>query len=344
MAGPGGVHAVEAFKDAFLVLGAESLALVRHGHGYQAVLGPHADAHPGVLRGVADGVVDQVAQRGHQQVLVAVDHRVRMAADHELDVLAFGRQLGPVHGLGDHGVDVHRPAPAGRRWRPAAGKFDDVLHQGGQPGGFLVHALGEPADGLRVIRGGLQRFGQQRDGPDRRLQFVGDVGDEVVADLLGAGDLGAVVGQQQDIFLRDHGRPDLDHDGSLAQRAARELQTVSEDDAVAPDLGRHFQQLLVHHGMAAHQAVGVGGRAGTDNAVDRVHHHEGPSDGGQHLGGALGKRGIVELDVHEFALLLADPEREHAEDAKRQADQAGDHADKHWIHGSSLCSAPRRKL
>ena len=117
-----------------------------------------------------------------------------------------------------------------------------------------------------------------------------------------------------------------------------------EDDAVAPHLGRHFQQLLVDQGVPADQAVGVGGGAGADDAVDRVHHHEGAAEDGEHLGGALGKRGILELDVDELALLLADPEREHAEDAKRQADQAGDHADKHWIHGSSLCSAPRRKL
>ncbi len=173
---------------------------------------------------------------------------------------------------------------------------------------------------------------------------MGDVGDEVVADFLGAGDLGPVVGQQEDVFLRDHGRPHLDHDGSLAQRAPRQFEEPFEDDAVAPHLRGHLQQLLVDQGVAADQAVGVRGGAGPDDAVDRVHHHEGPADGGQHLGGALGKGGILELDVHELALLLADPEGEHAEDAKRQADQAGDHADKHWIHGSSLCSAPRRKL
>jgi hypothetical protein len=42
-------------------------------------------------------------------------------------------------------------------------------------------------------------------------------------------------------------------------------------------------------------------------------------------------------------LLLTDPECEYAEHAKREADQAGDHADEHWIHGSSLCSAKRTK-
>ena len=82
------------------------------------------------------------------------------------------------------------------------------------------------------------------------------------------------------------------------ERAARQLELLFEDDAVPPHLGGHFQQLLVHHGVPAHQAVGVGRRAGPDHAVDRVHHHEGPADDGEHLGGALGKRGIVGLDVH----------------------------------------------
>ena len=63
--------------------------------------------------------------------------------------------------------------------------------------------------------------------PDRGLQLVRDVGDEVVADLLGAGDFGAVIGQQEDVFLAQQGRPDLDDDGPLAQRAARQLELRS---------------------------------------------------------------------------------------------------------------------
>ena len=64
-------------------------------------------------------------------------------------------------------------------------------------------------------------------------------------------------------------------------------------------LGGHLQQLLVDQGVAAHQAVGVRGGAGADDAVDRVHHHEGAADDGEHLGGAVGKRGILDVDVHD---------------------------------------------
>ena len=156
--------------------------------------------------------------------------------------------------------------------------------------------------------------------------------------------LGAVVGQQEDIFL-------------ARCTAARTWTTMvpwpsgprgssSCFSRMTPSrrtLAVMFQQLLVHHGVAAHQAVGVGGGAGPDHAVDRVHHHEGPADDGEHLRGALRQRGVVDVDVDELPLLLTDPEREHAKDAKRQADQAGDHADEHWIHGSSLCSATRPK-
>ena len=67
--------------------------------------------------------------------------------------------------------------------------------------------------------------------------------------------------------------------------------------------------------MAAHQAIGVRGGAGADDAVDHVHHHEGPADGGQHLGGSFGERGSSNSTSTSLPLLLADPERQHAEDA-----------------------------
>ena len=88
----------------------------------------------------------------------------------------------------------------------------------------------------------------------------------------------------------------------------RQFQLLFEDDAVPPHLGGHFQQLLVHHGVPADQAVGVGGRAGADHAVDRVDHHERAAEDGEHLRGAVGQRGVVDVDVDELALLLADPE------------------------------------
>ena len=87
----------------------------------------------------------------------------------------------------------------------------------------------------------------------------------------------------------------------------------------------------------ADQAEGVGRRAGPDHAVDRVHHHEGAADDGQHLRGALRQRRLGHVDVSTLPLPFADPEGEHAEDAQRQADQAGDHTDEQRIHGSSLC-------
>ena len=246
---------------------------------------------------------------------------------------------GAVHGLADHSVDVHRAALLRDVGALEPGEFDDVLDKRRKPCRFLVHALGEPLHRLGVVSGRLECLGQEGDRPDRCLQFVGDVRDEVVADFLGAGEFSPVIGQQEDIFLRDDGGPDLDNDRSLAERAARQLQLLFEDDAVPPHLGRQFQQLLVHHRVPADQAVGVGGGAGADHAVDRIHHHERAAEDGEHLRGALGQRGVIDVDVDNMPLLLTDPEREYAEHAKREADQAGDHADEHWIHGSSLCSA-----
>ena len=85
-----------------------------------------------------------------------------------------------------------------------------------------MHAFGEPADGLFVVRRGLKRLGEEGDGPHRGLQFMGHVGHEVVADLFGPGDFGPVVGQQEDVFLTEHGRTNLHDDGPLAKRMHKE--------------------------------------------------------------------------------------------------------------------------
>jgi hypothetical protein len=172
---------------------------------------------------------------------------------------------------------------------------------------------------------------------------MGHVGHKVVADLLSACDFGAVIGQQENVFLSEHRCPDLHDDGALPERAPRQLELLFQDHAVPADISRHVQQLPVHHGVAPHQAVRIGGRTCADHAVDGVHHHKSLADDGEHFSGARGQRRLVEFDVDNLPLLLADPEGEHTEDAERQAEQAGDNTDEHWIHGSSLCFRNARK-
>ena len=117
----------------------------------------------------------------------------------------------------------------------------------------------------------------------------------------------------------------------LAARSESALENV------AADIRRRVQQLPVHHGVAADEAIGVSGWTCADNAVDGVHDNKRLADDGKDLGGSRRQGRLVVFNVHQFALLLADPEREHAKDAERQAEQAGDDTDEHRIHGSSLC-------
>ena len=65
------VDAVEALEDPGLLVRGDALALVGDGDLDHAVDGTTADGDPGAGVGVGDGVADEVADRGHQQVLVA---------------------------------------------------------------------------------------------------------------------------------------------------------------------------------------------------------------------------------------------------------------------------------
>ncbi|BCW57534.1 hypothetical protein StoSoilB20_08810 [Arthrobacter sp. StoSoilB20] len=93
----------------------------------------------------------------------------------------------------------------------------------------------------------------------------------------------------------------------------------------------------MHHGVPADQSVGVRGGTGTDDAVDHVHYDKRTPDDGKHLGGTFRQAGLGNVQVHDAPLTFADPEREHAKDAQRQANEAGDDTYEQWIHGSSLC-------
>ena len=77
-----------------------------------------------------------------------------------------------------------------------AGQLHQLADQLGQPRALVLHAVGEPGDGGRVVGGVLHRLGQQGQRADRRLELVRDVGDEVAAHRLEAALL-ADVGQQQ---------------------------------------------------------------------------------------------------------------------------------------------------
>ena len=157
------------------------------------------DDDSGVLGAVGDRVVDEVAHRGDEQLLVAVDLQALTAADGERDVLGLGLEPAPVDGV------VRRRRRASTTLGSATGSppcsrdsVDQVLDDVGQADGLVLHAPGEPAYGLGVVGGVLDRLGQQRQRADRGLELVADVGHEVAADRVDAAQLGEVLGEDQD--------------------------------------------------------------------------------------------------------------------------------------------------
>src|SRR5690606_3876173 len=112
--------------------------------------GAGADHHAGVLRAVDDRVVDEVAQRGHQQLLVTPDAQPLRAPGDERDVLGVGAGVAVVDGDADGLVDGDLLG-GGNRLRPLyTAQRDDVLDQVVEPGRLVLHAGREPGDGLRV--------------------------------------------------------------------------------------------------------------------------------------------------------------------------------------------------
>ena len=113
-----------------------------------------------------------------------------------------------LRGLEAAGLDgrlQHRADRAGRNGdlRPLgllldAGKRQQVLEQGVEPVGLLVHDLQEPLQLGRVVHGAVeQRLDEALDRRDGRAQFVRGVGDEIAADLFQFLQLGHVVQHQQ---------------------------------------------------------------------------------------------------------------------------------------------------
>src|SRR5579864_4553508 len=105
----GRVDAVEAFEDPLQVTFGYADALVRYADLDAAVtrlLYAHHD--PCAFRAVHDGVLEQVPDRGHQQVFLAEDGQPADADRGEGDAAGVRLHPAPVKCLGDHRVDGNR--------------------------------------------------------------------------------------------------------------------------------------------------------------------------------------------------------------------------------------------
>ena len=129
------VHAEEALEDPFLVLLGDADALVDDGDAYQVRvrgIDAHAHTHSGARIGVADGVVQEVAHGGGDERRVPTHHEALGTTRHQRDLAGLGCHPHPVHGLGDHGVQVDVLGAGQRVTFLKPGELDDLLDQHAQ--------------------------------------------------------------------------------------------------------------------------------------------------------------------------------------------------------------------
>ena len=138
---------------------------------------------------VADGVFHQVVDHLLEQGLVALDSnwfRLEMHLH-----IGIGGQLGQTsHDAFGHGAQVHRLGFVGAGSHLVKTRQNEhVVDQRAHGLGFLINELGEPGH----ILGGHQTVGHQLgiagNHLQGRLHFMGDIGRELAAHLLGPGQL-----------------------------------------------------------------------------------------------------------------------------------------------------------
>ena len=212
-----GVHPVEPLEHALLLGRGDADPLVDDRDLHEVAVGAHPDADVRRLAGVRDGVVQQVAHRGDQQVVLAEHARAAHPADVEPDVLGLRGRAGAVDGLRQDRVHVDQPDLPERARHLQPGQLDDLVHQRRQPRGLRLHPAREPAHRLRVVGGVLDRLGEQRQRAHRGLELVRHVDDEVAPDRLEPPRLRQVLRQHHEVVRADLRDPHLDHQHARAR-------------------------------------------------------------------------------------------------------------------------------
>ena len=128
-----GVHPVEPLEHALLLGRRDADALVDHRDLDEVAVRAHPDADVRRLARVRDRVVQQVAHRGDQQVVLAEHPRAAHPADVEPDVLGLRGGAGAVDGLRQDRVHVDQPDLPERARHLQPGQLDDLVHQRRQP-------------------------------------------------------------------------------------------------------------------------------------------------------------------------------------------------------------------
>lgn len=156
----------------------DSLPVIQHAQIDALLVRHDLDLDAAVLAGVGDGVVDEVAAEGFEQVRVACDHGGSFLPESKLLTPAQGGFGTCGHAGARHLRQVHRSA--GQWYIAFCTRQREQLH--GQAGGTVgaVKDAVKRAPPLRLVCTGARHLGLGADGGQWRAQFVGGIGSEAL--------------------------------------------------------------------------------------------------------------------------------------------------------------------
>ncbi len=329
------VGAVEALEDPLLVALGDSDAAIGHGDLDDVVDG--LDTHPDVrsLRRVRHGVGDQVAHRFAEHLGVAAHIQSPISAADDLDAgrarldrVSFGRRRDD---LVDGDLALVGELVGGLQ----PGEVHDARSELREAGRFGTEARSEVAHLVGVVRGRLDRFGEQADRAHRRLQLVARVRDEVAPHLLHALPLGDVAQHEQRQSRRDARRTD-DHEARLGRRRApAEPQRRRRGRLGRAHPAGHRTQVVGGQDVPLREVEGHGRGGRREHGRGRVDHDGRVVHAVQHLADPIGNRG---RRLGERTIPCAQREDDHRRDGAPddRPQKQGEQRELRRIHGSRV--------
>jgi len=249
-AGAGCVHAVEAFEDALLIGERDADASVCDGDDGVVIARDGSEIHAAAGRSVLHGVVEEILENFAEEAGIAT-HGGKLGRIREIegDIALAGFEESGGGAAFDEFSDGDGLVLDIELSRFDAGKLQEIVGEAAEARGVITNDFEEAAIIFFVLeRTAEQRFGEALDGGERRFEFVGDIGDEILADALESAELGDVVKHDDGAIRRglegfDRRGGDGEaarHDGAddeaalkiirAGERAAGEIEQVSLAD------------------------------------------------------------------------------------------------------------------
>src|SRR5258707_1911709 len=141
------IYAVEALKDARLELGRNAVAGVADGNCIMGISRLERDLHPASIRGVLDGIVQQVPQHLSQQALVSGKRRFRKRQCFKLKILLRGKYSSGARRLGYDFIQVEAGLLQRRVPSVSPGEHEHVFDDSGEAPCFVL----DYCEGLAVL-------------------------------------------------------------------------------------------------------------------------------------------------------------------------------------------------